>query len=44
MPVTIHAAGIFVTETTRLYTVFRGPPLLVGYSCFPHCGLVGLWQ
>jgi hypothetical protein len=41
MPVTIHAAGIFVTETMRLYTVFQGPRCMIGFSCFPHCGLVG---
>jgi membrane protease YdiL (CAAX protease family) len=42
MPVTIHAAGILVTETMRLYTVFRGPRWMIGYGCFPHCGLIGV--
>ncbi len=41
LPVTIHATGILVTEVTRLYTVHKGPRVLIGYGCFPHSGLIG---
>ena len=41
IPVTIHAAGILVAETARIFTKKKGPKLLVGYQAYPHCGLLG---
>lgn len=41
-PVAVHAAGILVTESMRLYTEYKGPQVLIGYPSFPHSGLVGL--
>lgn len=40
-PIAVHSAGIFGTEVMRLYVVYQGPPLLVGYPAYPHCGLCG---
>lgn len=41
LPVAIHAAGILVTETARIFTWNVGPKWLVGYQTYPHCGLCG---
>lgn len=41
-PIAIHAAGILVTETMRLYTVYKARPFIIGYPTFPHCGVMGV--
>jgi membrane protease YdiL (CAAX protease family) len=42
LPITMHAAAVFIVETMRLYAVFIAPAWLVGYSEFPHSGLTGI--
>ena len=41
LPIAMHAAAIFVNEVMRLYTVYQGPPWLIGYGEWPQCGLIG---
>lgn len=42
LPIAIHAGGILITEVARLYVRYEASPTLIGYSTFPHCGLIGL--
>jgi membrane protease YdiL (CAAX protease family) len=41
LPISIHAAAVYVIEIMRLYVVFTGPPWLVGQPEFPQSGLIG---
>lgn len=41
LPIAVHAAGILGTEIMRLYVAYQGPPLLIGYPAYPHCGICG---
>ena len=41
LPIAMHAPAMFVVEVMRLYTVFQGPPWLVGYGEWPQSGLIG---
>ncbi len=41
LPISMHAAAIFVVEVMKLYAVHRARPWLLGYADWPHSGLVG---
>lgn len=41
LPISMHAAAIFVVEVIKLYAVHRAPPWLLGYRDWPFSGLIG---
>lgn len=42
VPITIHAAGVWVIQLLRPFVTYRAPPWLIGYPSYPICGVVGL--
>ena len=41
LPIAMHATAIFCVQMTRLYSFYKGPRYLAGFSEAPQSGLVG---
>jgi len=42
LPITIHAAGVWIIQILRPFVIYRGPAWLIGYPSYPICGLLGI--